>query len=246
MKRLTWCVVPLVATLVLGLVGADLALAAKGEGGGRAKRAREKGEKSRSGLRGEYAILASECNLTADQQAQLKAKIQARNQALAEWQQAHGDKAAELKKAMKAAKEAGNKEEMKRLGQELKALSAARRQVDEKTMADIYAILTSEQKTTWAGFRLYRRAMAWCRRADLTEAQQATIRKMADARAKEMTGAADEKAERQIAGALRKEIEQSVLSAEQREALGRKATKERPEKGAAREKKGKKDAGGEG
>jgi Spy/CpxP family protein refolding chaperone len=236
--------VPLAAALVLGLLAADLAVAAKGDGGRERKAAREKRDKGKSGLRGEYAILASECNLTADQQAQLKAKVQARNQAMAEWQQAHGAKAAELKKAMKAAKEAGNKEEMKRLGQEMKALSAERRQMDEKSMADIYAILTPEQQTTWAGFRLYRRAMAWCRKADLTEDQQATIRKMADAKAKALVSAADEKAERQVATALRKEIEQSVLSAEQRDALGRKQAKERPEKKRAAGRK--KDAGAEG
>ncbi len=240
MKRLTWWMVPLAGTLVIGLLTADLAVAAKGEDGREKEATREKGGKAKSGLRGEYAILVSECNLTPDQQAQLKAKVEARKQALAEWQQAHGAKAAELKQAMKAAKEAGNKEEMKRLGQEMKALSAERRQVHEKTMADIYAILTSEQKTTWAGFRLYRRAMAWFRRADLTEAQQSTIRKMADARAKDVSGAADEKGRRQVAMTLRKEIEQSVLSAEQRETLGRKAAKERPEKRAARRKK---DAG---
>jgi Spy/CpxP family protein refolding chaperone len=242
MKRLTWCVVPLVAALVIGLVCSDLALAAKGEG--EAKRDRKKGEKSTSGLRGEYAILAGECSLTADQEAALKAKIQARNQAMAEWQQANGSKSEEIRKAMKAAKEAGNKEEMKRLGEEMKALSAERRQMEEKTMADIYAILTSEQKQKWAGFRLYRQAMGWCKKANLTEEQQATVRKMADAKAKDVADAADEKAQRQVAMALRKEIEASVLSAEQREALGQKQAKERPEKKRAAGRK--KDAGAEG
>jgi Spy/CpxP family protein refolding chaperone len=241
MKRLTWCVVPLVAALVVGLVCSDLALAAKGEG--EAKRARKKGEKSTSGLRGEYAILASECSLTAEQEAALKAKIQARNQAMAEWQQAHGEKALDIRKAMKAAKDAGNKEEMKRLGEEMKTLSTERRQMEEKTMADIYAILTPEQKTKWAGFRLYRQAMGWCKKAGLTEEQQATIRKMADAKAKDVADAADEKAARQIATALRKEIEQSVLTAEQRETLAKKPTKERPAKRAGGRKK---DAGAEG
>ena len=204
----------------------------------------EKSGKGKSGLRGEYAILVSECNLTADQQAQLKAKVEVRNQAMAEWKQASGAKADELKKAMKAAKEAGNKEEMKRLGQEMKALMAERRQMDEKTMADIYAILTPEQQARWTGFSLYRQTMRWCKRAGLSEEHEATIRKMADAKAKDMAGAADEKAERQIATVLRKEVEQNVLTAEQREALGRKATKERPAKKRAAG--GKKDAGAEG
>ena len=246
MKHLRWTVVPLVAAIVLALAGADLAMAAKGEGGREKKAAREKGGKGKSGLRGEYAILTSECHLTPDQVAQLKEKVDARKQALAEWQQAHGEKAIELRKAMKTAKEAGNKEELKRLGQEMKAASAERRTLEAKTMADIYAILTPEQKTTWVGFRLYRRAMGWCKRAGPTEEQQATIRKMADAKAKDMAGAADAKAERQIADALRKEIEQNVLTAEQRETLGQKAPRERPEKRAGTAKKRKAQAGEEG
>ena len=234
MKRLTWWALPLAAAMVFGLATADAALAAKDEGA-KAKRAKGKGD--RSGLRGEYAILVSQCNLTAEQTAELKAKVEARNQAMAEWKQAHGNKAAELKKAMKEARDAGKKDEVKRLGQEMKALSAERQRLHEKTMADIYAILTPEQKTTWAGFRLYRQAMGWCKRAGLSDEQQATIRKMAGEKAKQLTDAADEKAARQIAAALRKEIEQSVLTAEQRETLAKKpAKKPRPEKRPAKEK----------
>ena len=233
MKRLTWWALSLAAAAVLGLAIANTAQAGRKEGdtGQKEIKAHKAGKKS-SGLRGEYAILASECNLTAEQEASLKAKVEARNQAMAEWQQAHGEKALDIRKAMKAAKDAGNKEEMKRLGEEMKALSTERRQMEEKTMAAIYAILTPEQNTTWAGFRLYRQAMGWCKRAGLSEEQQATIRKMADARAKELADASDEKAQRQINIALREEIEQSVLTAEQREALAKKPTKTKPEKHA--------------
>jgi len=244
MKHLTWWTLPLAAAILFSLAAADCADAGRQEGDKGQQDA--KTEKKSSGLRGEYAILVAECDLTAEQKAKLKAKVEARKWAMAKWQQAYGDKAAELKKAMKEAKEAGNEGKANSLGRELKALSAERRRLHEKTMADIYAILTPEQKTTWAGFRLYRQAMRWCKRAGLSDEQQATIRKMADATAKQLAHAADEKAERQITTALRKKIEQNVLTAEQREALEKKPRKERPEKGAAREKKGKKDTGAEG
>jgi len=234
MKRLTWWALPLAAAMVFGLATADAALAAKDEG---AKAKPAKGKGGRSSLRGEYAIMVSQCNLTAEQETQLKAKVEARKQAVAEWEQAHGNKAAELKKAMKEARDAGKKDEVKRLGQEMKALSDERRSLHEKTMADIYAILTPEQKTTWAGFRLYRQVMRWCKRAGLSQEQQATIRKMANAKAKGVTNADDDKAARQIVTALRKDIEQSVLTAEQREALAKKPEKKpRPDKKPAKEK----------
>ncbi|MEA3366845.1 MAG: Spy/CpxP family protein refolding chaperone [Planctomycetota bacterium] len=240
MKRLTWWALPLAAAMVFGLATADAALAAKDEG---AKAKRAKGKGARSGLRGEYAIMVSQCNLTAEQETQLKAKVEARKQAMAEWEQAHGDKAGELKKAMKEARDAGKKDEVKRLGQEMKTLSAERRRLHEKTMADIYGILTPDQKITWAGFRLYRRMMRRYKKTGLTEEQQATIRKMSDATAEKLADAkADEKAEDQIVTALRSEIEQNILTAKQREALEKKPTKERPEKRADRGGKGKKDA----
>ncbi len=235
MKRLTWYAVALAAAMMVGLVTAEAAQAAKREGG-RAKRAAREGKGERSSLRGEYAILASECDLTAEQEAELKTRVQARKQAMAEWQQAHADEAANLKQAVRAARDAGNKGEAKRLTQRVKALSAERQQLDELTMAQIYAVLTPEQMTTWAGFRLYRRAMRWCKRAGLTEEQQAAIRKMADAAAKRLARAGGKPGEDPVLTALRQEIERTVLTAEQREALGRKPTKERPEKKPAKEK----------
>jgi len=222
MKRLTWWTLPLAAAVVFGLVTADDAGAAHKEGN-----KGKKAKKERSGLRGEYAILASQCNLTAEQTAELKAKVEARKWAMARWEQANGAKEGELKQAIKEARDTGNEGKANSLSRQRKALLAERRRLDEQTMADIYAILTPDQKITWAGFRLYRRAMRWCKRADLSEAQEARIRKMADARAKQLADA-DEKAEDQIVTALREEIEQGVLTAEQREALAKKPAKDKP------------------
>jgi len=244
MKRLTWWTVPLVAALMVGLATADLALAAKGEGG-KSKRAAREGKGERSGVRGEYAILVAECGLTDEQKEQVQAKIQATKEAIAQWEQEHGEKAKELQKAMKEAKEAGNKEEMKRLGQELKTLMTERRRL-QQTMTGVLEVLTPEQRTKWAGFRLYRQMMMRYKKVGLTEEQTAKVREMANAAAKELGDPSDEKAARKAAVTLREDVEQNVLTAEQREALEKKPRKERPEKGAAREKKGKKDTGAEG
>jgi len=247
MKRLPWWMLPLSAAIVFGLMTTDDVDAGrkKGEKG----RQGAKANKKSSGLRGEYAILASQCNLTEEQKEQVAAKVQARKKALAEWDKAHGDKFADLKKAIKEAKGAGNKEEGKRLRNEQKALKAERRRLDEQTMAEVYAVLTPDQKVTWKGFRLYRRMMRRYKKTGLTEAQEATIRKMAGATAKKLADADDEKAERKAAVALRKDIKQEVLTAEQREALEKKPAKKRGKKAkkdADSPKQDEPDAGDEG
>ena len=239
MKRLTWWTVPLVAAVIVGLATADLALAAKEEGGKEKRGARE-GKRERSGVRGEYAILVAECDLTDEQKEQVKAKIQATKEAVAQWEQEHGEKAQELQKSMKAAKEAENKDEVKRIGQELKTLMTERRRLQQQTMTGVLAVLTAEQRTKWNGFRLYRQMMMRYKKTGLTEEQTAKVREMANAAAKALGDPSDEKAARKAAAALRDKVEQNVLTAEQREGLGEKAGKE---KGKGRSKKGEQDAG---
>jgi len=236
MKRLTWWMAPLVAALVLGLAVADVAQAAKAEDGKARGKDREKGGKKGGGVRGEYAILAKECDLTAEQREQVRAKIQANKAAIAEWQQQNGEKAKELQKAMKAARDAGNKEEMKRVGEQLKTLSAERRTLQSQTMTDVMSVLTGAQKAQWNAFRLYRIMMMRYKKAGLTEEQTAKIREMAD-----QVGAGldanDENAYRSAAKDLAGKVAQSVLTEDQRRGLGKKGGKDRPEKGG---KKGRK------
>jgi len=247
MKHLTWWTLPLAAAVLFGLMMADDADAGRKKG--EKDRQGAKARKKSSGLRGEYAIMASQCNLTDEQKDQLEAKVQARKKALAEWDKAHSEKFADLKKAIQEAREAGNQEEAKRLRDQRKALKAERRRLDDQAMAEVYAVLTPDQQVTWTGFRLYRRAMRWYKRADLSEAQEGTIRKMADAAARQLADADDEKAEDRIVAALRKDIKQEVLTAGQREALEKKPEKPRGKKGkkdADRPKQDEPDAGDEG
>jgi len=247
MKHLTWWFAPLVVALVLGMVTADAVQAAKA-GGGKAKEgAREKGDKGGGGsVRGEYAIMAKECGLTSEQRQQVQAMIEANKQAMAEWQKQHGEKAAQMQKAMKAAKEAGNKDEMKRLGQEYKTLATERNQLRSKTMTDVMTALTAEQKAKWNGFRLYRQMMMRYKKAGLTDEQTAMIREMADKVGPTLGDAADEKAARKIATDLSDQIKQGVLTEDQRSGLGKKTGKDRPEKGNREKKPKRNDAGAAG
>ncbi len=231
MKRFTW--------LLLGLAVVVLAtspiLAAQKAG---------KGKRSKGGsdaMRGEYAIMASQCELSDQQKTDLGAKVKARKEAQAAWQQANGEKQKALREAQKKAKEAGDKDAMKKARDDLKALDAGRRKIDADTMAAILAVLTPEQKVKWQAFQMYRTLMRRYKRLNPTEAQTAKIREAAAAAAKDLGVAGDDKESRKKRAEadknLRKTIEETILTPEQREALQKKPEKKpRPEKKPAKEK----------
>ena len=232
MKRFTWlllglAVVVLAASPILAAQKADKGKKAKGGSGA---------------LRGEYAIMVSQCELSDQQKTDLAAKVKARKEAQAAWQQANGEKQKALREAQKKAKEANDTDAMKKARDDLKALDAGRRKIDADTMAAIYAVLTPEQKAKWQAFQTYRTLMRRYKRLNPTEAQTAKIREAAAAAAKDLGAAAgdDKDARKKRAEAdkkLRKTIEETILTAEQREALQKKPEKKpRPEKKAAKEK----------
>jgi len=238
MKRLTWWTLPLAAALVLGLVTAHLTQAA--EEGDKVKK--EKADKGESGLRGEYAILASECNLTPEQKEQLAAKLKASKEAVEAWEQQNGQKVKDLQAKMKAAKEAGNTDEAKTIAQEVKTLLTDRARLAEGNMDAVLAMLTPEQKVKWNAFRLYRAAMQKYKRLGLSEDQTAKVRALADETAK-ASDPADEKAAKTAMMTLAEKVEKDILTAEQREGLSKKP--EKPE-GAKKDKKTEEAGGAEG
>jgi len=232
MKRFTW----LLLGLAVAVLAASPILAAQKAGTG-------KGAKGGSdAMRGEYAIMASQCELSDQQKADLEAKVKARKEAQAAWMQANGEKYKALREAYNKAKEAGDKDAMKKARDDLKALDAGRRKIDADTRAAIYAVLTPEQKAKWQAFQTYRTLMRRYKRLNPTEAQTAKIREAAAAAAKDLSAAAgdDKESRKKRAEAdknLRKTIEETILTAEQREALQKKPEKKpRPEKKTAKEK----------
>jgi len=230
MKPVRWSLAALAAAVVAALALAGPTLSA--EKADRARGAKRGGEKT--ALRGEYAILAKVCELTAEQKAQLEAKLKANRQALAQWEQQNGAKLKELQAQMKAAREAGKKDELKRLAQQMRALVEERRRLQAQRMTDMLAVLMPEQKTKWVGFRLYRQMMMRYKRAGLTEEQTAKIREMANATAAGLTDPSDPKAIAAAARALSERIAEEVLTADQRASITKKRPKERPEKPARR------------
>ena len=232
MKRITWL---LLALAVAVLVASPILAAEKAD----------KGKKAKGGsdaLRGEYAIMVSECGLTDQQKTDLKAKVKARKDAQKAWMDANGDKHKALRDAYSKAKEAGDKDAMKKARDELKGLDTERRKADADSMTAIYAVLTPEQRAKWKAFQTYRTLMRRYKRLNPTEAPTAKIRAAAAAASKgAVAGAGDDKeARKKRAEAdkeLRKTIEETILTAEQREALQKKPEKKpRPEKRPAKKK----------
>jgi len=232
MKRFTWL---LLGLAVVVLAASPILAAQKAD----------KGKKAKGGsdtLRGEYAIMVSRCELSDQQKTDLQAKVKARKEAQAAWQQANGEKQKALREARKKAKEAGDKDAMKKARDDLKALDAGRRKIDADTMAAIYAVLTPEQKAKWKAFQTYRRLMRRYKRVGLKKDQQAKIRELAAGAGGDLAGLRSEdndtrKKAREADKKLRTTIEQQVLTAEQREALQKKPEKKpRPEKKPAKEK----------
>jgi Spy/CpxP family protein refolding chaperone len=181
-------------------------------------------------LRGEYAIMAGECEMTDAQKAELEAALKAKSDALA----ANKTKLEDLRKQQADAKEQGDKEAQKRVGDEMKALKEQLSALEAEHNAKIATVLTPEQCQAWEGFKLYRGLMRRYNKAELDEGQKAKVRGLANEAAKKMlavAGAGKEAkdAKSQIEQELKASVENDVLTAEQKEKI-KPAAKEPKEK----------------
>ena len=170
--------------------------------------------------------LVRECKLTEKQQTDVKAKIKARDEALAKWDKANAEKVQAAEAAVKDARDKNDDNARKQAMGELRALRTAREESAAEATAAVFKVLTAEQKLAWAGYELYQSTIGRYRRADLTEEQSAKIKAACAVAAKELSDAGDDdrqakKANREITNKLRWGIEVFVLTAEQREATAR-------------------------
>jgi len=171
-------------------------------------------------LRGEYAIMANECGLDDAQKEALATALTAKDEAM----KAGREKAGALKKDLAAAKEAGDEEAVKRLGEEMKALKEELGALQTEHRARILACLTPEQRETWEGFIVYRNLMRRYAKAELDDAQKTQVRAMANEAAKEAMAVQGEekearKAKEEIGQRLVTRIEAEVLTVEQKEKM---------------------------
>jgi hypothetical protein len=189
--------------------------------------------------------MASECQMTDVQKAELEAALKAKSDAVAAWEEANKAKIEDLKKQQADAKEKGDKEAQKRVGEETKALKEQLSALEAERSVKIAAVLTSEQCQMWEGFKLYRALMGRYSKAELDEGQKAKVRALANEAAKKMlavegAGKEAEDAKDKIEKDLKASVENDVLTAEQKEKLNApKAPKEKtPKTGAEGAKEG--------
>jgi hypothetical protein len=138
---------------------------------------------------------------------------------------AHGSKFESLQEAVKQPKDPNNKEAIQRDAEELKALEADHLKIQTTFEADLRAMMTPEQRQDWEAFKLYRPMMARYKKLLLVEGQVQKIKGAAAAAAKELAEIkGDEKAAEarsEVLAKLRKTIEETILTAEQREVLSK-------------------------
>jgi Spy/CpxP family protein refolding chaperone len=189
---------------------------------------REKGNKNKGEKRSKvqkseweqvWVVMAKEVELTADEQATLKQKVEAKQQALAEWEQANGAKLAELKKSYSEARKADEKDKAKEIRTEMGKLSAEQKKLAAEKNAECMAVLTAEQKDKWEGVQMFNKVVRRYRKVNLDDGQKTKMKGICIAGVKDIA-AADAKAKK----AAIKKVEQdctAVLTAEQREQVSK-------------------------
>ncbi len=213
-------------------------------GGGKAKKARAKKDRGsrKKKLRGEYAIMVSVLKLDDAQAAKVNEAVQKHQEAVKAWEAgASGQNYKELSAAAKKAKKDKDKEKTKSIMQDMKSLRKERDDLRAAQKAEIMAILTDGQKAEWAGFTLYRGTIGRYKRLKLTEDQDARIREICTAAAKDMP----DKSDRKAAGAARKKLAadiEKILTPEQLEELKKKPER-KPREPKEKKPRGKKAGG---
>jgi hypothetical protein len=196
-----------------------------------AKAAKAEGAKP-AALKGEYAIMAKVLEMDATQTAKLTEAAQARDKAIKAWDDGdNGKKYKEFEDALKKAKADKDKEKSKALGDQIKPLAKERSDLQEAQKANIMALLSPEQKAKWAGFVLYRQVAGKYKRANPTDEQDKQIRQLCQDAAKGMPDASDKKGHGEAMKKLSEQIEQSVLTAAQREEMKKPPAPKAPKPG---------------
>lgn len=190
----------------------------------------DRGGKGREPAENLFDALLRECKLTEQQQADVKGKMKAREEALAAWDKANADKLTAAEDAGKAARTGADADAKKKAAADLKALADDREKATAEADTAILGLLTPAQQATWAGYKLYQTVSARLRKANVTDEQTAKIKAACAEAAKELAAneGDDKKAKKErtdINGKLKWAVEVVILTPEQREQLpaGRKA-----------------------
>ncbi|MHC4251687.1 MAG: hypothetical protein ACYS9X_21410 [Planctomycetota bacterium] len=203
MKGMRWFALAAVAVLAGGVAGA------------REKRER-KAKPKEEGL---FDQVVRECELGEADQARVKEKVEAYEEAVAAWDRDNAEKVEAAEAAAKEAKAKKDADLRKEAGRKLKEVRTEREDAVADARDAIVEALSPEQKATWEGYLLFKSVAGRYRRAELSEEQLARVKAACVVAAKDLAEAGDDrKAERAVTDRLRWGIDVFVLTPEQREA----------------------------
>jgi hypothetical protein len=146
------------------------------------------------GPNGEFPDVFTECSPTPKQQADFKARIKARDDALAAWDARNGDRRAALAAQERTASAAHDYATFGRVSKERMDLVRERDKIWADATSAILAVLTLPQRATLEGRILLNSMKIRYARANLTAEQQAKIRKPCNEYGKDIAVPWDEKA----------------------------------------------------
>jgi Spy/CpxP family protein refolding chaperone len=217
MKRLNWLLCGLIALFVAA--GPVLAQeAAPKEKPKKARKARprraRKPAKPKSLLRGQYAAMAEALKLTREQEEKIAAALKSEQEAIANLTKATAEKDKELAEKIKPLEE-----QISALRKEQAGLRAERGKISAAREAEVMAALTAEQKEQWKVRMVSSRFVRIGRGIELTDAQKQQIDSLVAGEIKKCEAAGKSTLDRDAQARLRKAIEGTVLTDENRKAM---------------------------
>lgn len=227
MKRSAW----LVCGLMVLALGAAQAMAQDDAPArpGRDRAGRERPGRGERGMRDRgfgmmnVERMAEVLDLTEKQQEQIKEKMEAGRKAMQQWREENGEKLREARQAMREARESGDEAAQTEAREKMTALMEEMAKARAKTQQDVLSVLTDKQKLKWTEHQLINRLRMRLRfaRLELTEEQNAKIKKLAGKPAREIVKLKEdvEAKTREIQQKFFEKVRDEVLTAEQKEKL---------------------------
>ena len=173
-------------------------------------------------LLGEYALIATQAELTDAQKSQLATIAKEGRDAEAHMRAANQERLDRLQKNLAEARRTGDKDSLSSTLQEIMRINSAASKAKKAYEARVLGLLTPEQKTKWAGFVLYREVCRTLPKANLTDDQKVTVRELCDDASLELGDDALKKFGKTVAARrkLRDRIKTEILTDQQRKAMG--------------------------
>jgi len=164
-----------------------------------------------------YHVVVKELNLSADKQAELREKLEAKSEAMEAWNKSKkGQELADMNKKLEAARKDNNKDEVKKLEADIKPLKEDRAKVEADEDAKIDAFWTADQKPVVAAVEAYLAAMRKFSKADLTADQKTKTMTIAKEYGNKFVAAKDKSETEKVRKEFYTKVDENVLTAEQR------------------------------